>query len=83
MDRRDIYGIILSRFERYGDGGANIHFTFQLDPGVVDPGNVFDDGKPQACAAGGFAPAFIDPIKALKYAELCFPRDADPVIFDR
>ena len=35
-----------------GDGGTNVHFAFQLDAGVVDAGNVLDDGKPKPGAAG-------------------------------
>ena len=42
---------------------------------------MLDDGQPQAGAAGGFAPALIHPVKALKHTGLRFFRDADAVVF--
>ena len=46
----------MCRLKQHGDGRALADLAFQLDAGVVDPGNVLDDGQPQAGAAGGFAP---------------------------
>ena len=53
-----------------GDGGANVHFAFQLDAGVVDAGNVLDNSQPQTGAAGGLAPALIHPVEAFEHAGL-------------
>ena len=36
-----------------GDGRADIDLAFQPNAGVVDAGNVLDDGQPQPGAAGG------------------------------
>lgn len=65
-----------------GDGGANVHFAFQLDAGVVDAGNVLDNSQPQTGAAGGLAPALIHPVEAFEYAGLRVFRDTDAVILD-
>ena len=70
----------MCRLKQHGDGRALADLAFQLDAGVVDPGNVLDDGQPQAGAAGGFAPALIHPVKALKHTGLRFFRDADAVV---
>ena len=71
----------MCRLKQHGDGRALADLAFQLDAGVVNPGNVLDDGQPQAGAAGGFAPALIHPVKALKHTGLRFFRDADAVVF--
>ena len=65
-----------------GDGGANVHFAFQLDAGVVDAGNVLDNSQPQTGAAGGLAPALIHSVEAFEHAGLRILRDADAVILD-
>ena len=65
-----------------GDGRADIDLAFQPDAGVVDAGNVLDDGQPQPGAASGLAPALIDPVEALEHAGLGFFRDADAVVLD-
>ena len=65
-----------------GDGGTNVHFAFQLDAGVVDAGNVFDNSQPQTGAAGGLAPALIHPVEAFEHAGLRVFRDTDAVILD-
>ena len=59
----------MCRLKQHGDGRALADLAFQLDAGVVDPGNVLDDGQPQAGAAGGFAPALIHPVKPLTTGE--------------
>ena len=72
----------MSRLEENGNGRALVHFTFQLDLGVVDAGDVLDDGQTQPGAAGGLAPALIHPVEAFKYAGLRFLGDADAVVLD-
>ena len=72
----------MGRLEENGNGRALVHFAFQLDLGVVDAGDVFDDGQPQPGAAGGLAPALIHPVEAFKYAGLRFLGDADAVVLD-
>ena len=59
-----------------------VHFAFQLDAGVVDAGNVFDNSQPQTGAAGGLAPALIHPVEAFEHAGLRVFRDTDAVILD-
>ena len=45
-DRRAFHAVLRGSRESNGNGGANVYLTFQLDAGVVDAGNVLDDGKP-------------------------------------
>lgn len=71
----------MCRLKQHGDGRTLTDLAFQLDAGVVDPGNVLDDGQPQAGAAGGFAPALIHPVKALKHTGLRFFRMPMPLSF--
>ena len=71
----------MGRLEHDGDGGAHVQLTVQLDAGVVDAGDVLDDGKAEAGAAGGFAAALVHAIEPLKNAGLGFFRDADAVVF--
>jgi len=49
-----------------GDGGANVHFAFQQDAGVVDAGNVRDNSQPQTGAAGDLAPAHNPPGRSVR-----------------
>ena len=52
-DRRAFHAVLRGGRKGDSDGGANVYLTFQLDAGVVDAGNVLDDGKPKPGAAGG------------------------------
>ena len=72
----------MSRLEENGDGRALVHFAFQFDLGVVDAGNVLDDGQTQPGATGGLTPAFIHPVEAFKYTGLRFLGDADAIVLD-
>ena len=65
-----------------GDGRADIDLAFQPNTGVVDAGNVLDDGQPQPGAASGLTPALIDPVEPLEHAGLGFFRDADAIVLD-
>ena len=62
-----------------GDGRADIDLALQPDAGVVDAGNVLDDGQTQTGAAGGLAAALVHPVEALKavsYTHLTLPTKA-------
>lgn len=79
-DRRAFHAVLRGGRKGDSDGGANVYLTFQLDAGVVDTGNMLDDGKPKPGAAGGLATALVHPVEALEHAGLSFPRDADAVV---
>src|SRR5699024_9140087 len=66
-----------------GHGGAHPHLAVQADAGVVDAGDLLDDGKPQPGAAGGLAAAFVHPVEALQDAALSLFGDADAVVVPR
>ena len=66
--------------KRHGDFGTLAQGGFQLQLGIVDLGNVLDDGKAQARAAGLSGAAFIHPIEALEDPLLGLFGDADAVV---
>ena len=66
--------------EDHGNGRADVHFAFQLDAGVVDAGNVLDDGQPQTGAAGRLASALVHAVEPFKNAGLGFFWNADAVV---
>ena len=55
--------------------------ALQLDCGLVQLGDVFDNGKAKPCTAGRPGVALVDPVKAFKYSGLMFFWNADAGIF--
>ena len=53
-----------------------------MNAGIVDTGNVLDDGQTKAGATGSFAAALIDPIEPFKNAGLRLFGNTDAVVFD-
>ena len=51
--------MLLCLRERNLDGGAAADLALQVDAGVVQQGDMLDDGQPPAGAAGGLAAAFV------------------------
>ena len=56
----------------YSDSRTDIHFTFQFYAGVMDTGDMLDDGQAQPSAASGFAAAFIHAIEPLEDTRQAF-----------
>ena len=78
--REEPFLLLLCLRERHLDGGAAADLALQVDAGVVQQGDMLDDGQPQAGAAGGLAAAFIHAVEPLKHAGLAVLGDADAVI---
>ena len=73
----------MQSLEGDGDGGAHPGLAVQVDAGAVDAGDLLDDGKAEAGAAGGLAAALVHPVEPLKDAALRLFRDADAVVLHR
>ena len=56
-------------------------FTLQFQLCVTLGDNVFYNGKPQACAAGGFGTALVHAVKTLEDPLLVFLGDSDSGVF--
>src|SRR5699024_3575748 len=75
--------VLVQSLEGDGDGGAHPGLAVQMDAGAVDAGDLLDDGKAEAGAAGGLAAALVHPVEPLKDAALRLFRDADAVVLHR
>lgn len=76
--------IYASVTEGYGEpeAGAFADFAFNVDPALMELGDVFDDAESEAGAADGAAAGFVHPVKALKEAGVVLGGNAGSLILD-